>query len=215
MRKFLKLKMEDVSNNTKFLSIVLSLICISAIGIFGYYEKYLSNTTDPDFTISDALAYANKIPFIILMGLLFILLFNLHLLRNNFYINFWGNLFAIIFIGIVISLVYITPLNNPNLHNDLAIGAFVSVFLYNILILYLLTHNYKYSFIHTFLLLLNISCAISLGVITFTPEIKKHIVEHDLNNIGKYEYVFAITELVSFSLFISSILLLGFNGKGF
>jgi hypothetical protein len=208
MKEYLLIK--NPTKITYTVSIFAIIVIFIALGIFCYYYKFKNYNDDPDFTISDALMHANKpgaIAFFILE--LFTLIY-LHYLRGNKIILYFGSALVTILLSFLITMLWITPEYDPDLHITLAGIAFGVVLTYNLTTLYILYKNYKNLALLITLIVLNVGFALSLIIVVSSPSITQHILEHDFNNVGKYEMLFAISEIFVVLLFMFTILLLGF-----
>ena len=194
----------------KITSVVAIIIIIFALGVFGYYYKFKNAKDDPDFTISDALMHALKPGIIVCFCLELFILIYLHYLRGNKIILYFGSALVAILLSFLITMLWITPEYDADLHITLAGIAFGIVLTYNLLVLYILYKNYKNLTLLITLIVLNAGFVLSLLIVVSTPSIAEHILEHDFNNVGKYEMLFAISEIFVVLLFMFSILLLGF-----
>jgi len=219
MKKLTKL---DFSNNKTYLvSLSIIFFILLNLGVFAYYYYYKKIDNEEDdldlllrdkknFSISFALAGANKTGVIITSIITIFLIIYLHYLRNNKLILFAGSLLSSIILGIIISLLYITPIYDA--HADLAAVGFGATFLYNLLVTTILYLNYKNLALFLGFLIPNIIIAITLILIVTVPSISEYIYKHE-KDYTKYETLFASAELIIVFLFVCSILLLGFFKK--
>lgn len=207
-------------NNTNFKTNIVSLAAVFfillALGVFGYYYYYKEDNDVYDknnFTISAAMANANKAGVIICAIIEFILVFYLHSLRNNYLITILGGILVAIIIGIIISILYVTPENNPSGHIALAGVGFAAILIYNFLILSILYVNYKQLWLLILLLIPNFIIAISLIVAICIPHLIIENVNDDLDTITTLDTLFAVGELVMVFLLLVTLILLGFYKK--
>ena len=157
--------------------------------------------------------HANKPGAITFFVLELLILIYLHHMKGNKIILYFGSILIAIILGILISMLWITPESDSELHITLAGVAFAIVLIYNITTLYILYKNYKNLALIISLIVLNIVFALSLTVVVSSPTINQHILEHDFNNIGKFEMLFAISEIIVVLLFMVTIMMLGFYGS--
>ena len=207
------LKINDATKKTKFISLAAIFVTILGLGIFCYYYYYKDNNQNyskHDFTISAAMANANKTGVIICSIIEFFLIFYLHKLRNNFLINILGNILICIIIAITISILYITPHNNLNAHIFLAGIGFIAILIYNFLILSILYIKYRQLWLIFLFLIPNIIIALSLIIAISIPDLFLDNIGYDLKNFTFLDTLFAVGEMVLIFLLLSTIFLLGF-----
>ena len=165
-------KIINPQRNTKIFSSLSILFFLVAIGLSAYLPAGLKNklgTQDgKTFTISRALANANKASFLVLIIFSGFFIFRLVSIRGpEKYLNLRLGLLIISF-SFLISLLWVTVSKNEDLHYFFASIIFASVFLFNMLTYYLYYNKYrKARNDKKFILILagiNIICFISLIV---------------------------------------------------
>ena len=220
MKQIFKLQNADKKSYITALAILFTILV--DLGIFAYYFYYKkideeSSSLEPslrdkdNFTLSNALAGANKEGVITFTIILFFLILYLHYLRKNKLILILGSLFVIIILSIIISLLYITPLDE--IHTDLAAVGFVFTFLYNILVSTIIYYNYKNLFLFLSLLIPNIIITLILVIVVSVPSISEYIIKNNEKDLKFYDDLFASAELLIIFLFICSLMILGFYKK--
>ena len=206
------LKIKNTNFKTNVISLLSIFFILLALGIFGYYYYYKDDNdiyARDNFTISAAMANANKPGVIICAIIEFILVFYLHNLRKNYSIIIFGGILIAIIISVIISILYITPENNPNAHIVLAGIGFASILIYNFLVLSILYVNYKQLWLLILLLLPNFAIAVALILGLCYP----YVVIGDDNGfdtVTKLNTLFAIKELILIFLLLVTLFLLGF-----
>ena len=195
-------KIMPVDNSTRVLSIVSVLTFLIGLTVFSYgfsiIDGELGTTESKTFTISRSLGKGNKPGIIIFITLAFIYLLSLVRLRGPEKFLYLRYGLLIVAYGLLLSLLWLTPWYNEDLHYGLASVIFLSILTYVILTYYLLYKNYqKNKYLFYGLIGLNIIATICLGVFA----ILHGDVDKDL---------FASFELVFAFLFGVSIFVLGF-----
>lgn len=207
------IKINEPNKLTKIISIASVFLILLSLSIFGYYYYYKDERDDyqrNNFTISAAMANANKPGVIITSIIELILIIYLHKLRNNKLILYLGSLLAILIISILITILFVTPTSNPSGHVKVAGVGFATILIYNFLILSILYLNYKQLWLFLLLLIPNIIIAVTLIVVVCAPSIVNNILDYGLNEITIFEYLFAAGELLLVVLLLVSLIMLGF-----
>jgi hypothetical protein len=159
-------------NNKKKLSFFSFLFFLISIGLCAYLPAGLNDKLGTDngktFTISRALANANKISFLIILTITSVLVFKLVTITGPK--KFLNTRIILLFLsyGFLISLLWVTVKKNEDLHYFFASIIFTSLFIFNLLTYYV---YYKFNreankdkkFI-ILLIILNVLCFLSLLV---------------------------------------------------
>ena len=137
----------NVTNKTKILAVIISLLYISAIGICAYLLSGLDGKLGSDgsrtYTISRALQYGNKAGIITCVVLALLLLIYLTILRGPKRLLNLRLFLLTISSGLIISLLWVTVDKEKDAHYSLAGVIFTSMFIYQILTLYYFYYNNK------------------------------------------------------------------------
>jgi hypothetical protein len=195
-------KIMHVDNSTRIISLISVLTFLIGLTIFSYgfsiIDGELGTTESKTFTISRSLGKGNKPGIIIFVSLAFLYLLYLVNLRGpKKFLHLRFGLLIVAY-GLLLSLLWLTPWYNEDLHYSLASVIFLSILVYNILTYYLLYQNYqKNKYLFYFLIGLNVIVTICLGIFA--------ILHGDLD-----KDLFASFELVFAFLFGVSIFVLGF-----
>lgn len=193
---------EDVSEFTKTLSLISIISFLIGLIVFAYgysiVDGRLGTSLSKTFTVSRSLGYGSKPGVIVFITIAFAYLFYLIRERGPSKLLIWRYLLLFISYGLLVSLLWLTPWFNEELHYFLASIIFSFVLIYIIMTYYLMYKKYgvnKHVFI--FLIILNILATICLLVFA----IRHGSIDSD---------IFASFELVFAALFGISILVLGF-----
>ena len=194
------------TTRTKLTSSLAALFFLLAIGVCAYLPAgingHLGTNEDKTFTISRALANANKPSFISLLAVAYFFLFYLMVERGPEYL-FRIRIFLItLSFSLVVSLLWVTPTSNKNLHYGFASIIFTAILFYNILSFYVF---YKVKIndrnLLLFLIIFNILVYITLLIFAFLKN-------QDLG--GDVSDLFASAEIFFAIIFVSNILFIGF-----
>lgn len=196
--------MTDSDNFTKTISLISLVSFLIGLVVFAYGYSIVSNQLGTDskktFTVSRSLGYGSKPGVIFFTSLAFIYLF--YLIYSRGPKKFLTIRIGVLFISysLVISLLWLTPWYNEDLHYALAGIIFSFIFIYIILTYYLMYKKYgvnKHLFL--FLIILNFIATICLTIFS---------IQH--GNSDTFSDLFASFELVFAFLFGLSIVILGF-----
>ena len=200
---FQKKKLSNPTYRTKIISSFASFFLLIAIGLCAYLpaglDGKLGSDGDKTFTISRALANANKPSFISTLLIAYFFLIYLLIIRGPSSFLLRRFIFLTVAFSFVVSLLWITPSSNKNLHYGLASIIFTFILFYNVTTFYLFYNSKKNDRnLIMFLIIFNILVYITLIVFAI---LRGNTLDPD---------IFASAEIFFAILFVANVLFTGF-----
>ena len=200
---FRKKKLSKPTYRTKLISSLASFFFLISIGLCAYLPAGLNGKLgtegDKTFTISRALANANKPSFISTLLIAYFFLLYLLIIRGPSFLLLRRFIFLTVSFSLVISLLWVTPTDNKNLHYTLASIIFTFILFYNITTFYLFYKSKnKDRNLMLFLICFNILVYVTLIVFAI---LRGNYLDPD---------IFASAEIFFAILFVANVLFIGF-----
>ena len=202
-KKHVKKKLTKPTYRTKLVASLASFFFLIALGLGAYLpaglDGKLGTNEGKTFTISRALANANKPSFISLFVISYFLLVYLLIIRGPASLFIRRFLFITISFSLVVSLLWVTTKSNENLHYTFASIIFTLILFYNITTFYLF-YKTKYSDRNLIMFLIFFNILVYLTLIVFAV-LKGDKLDPD---------IFASAEIFFAILFVANVLFTGF-----
>ena len=202
-KKHIKKKLTKPTYRTKLVSSLASFFFLIALGLGAYLpaglDGKLGTEDDKTFTISRALANANKPSFIALIAVSYFFLIYLIIIRGPSSLFLRRFLLITVAFSLVVSLLWVTTKTNENLHYTFAGIIFTFILIYNVTTFYLF-YKTKYSDRNLMLFLIFFNFLTYFTLIAFAI-LKGSKLDPD---------VFASAEIFFAILFVSNVLFTGF-----